>query len=80
MSHTGRALVDDASARDQLVAASRPRVADATAATRPLPKPPREAIVVHKAREHNLRDVDVEIPHERFTVVTGISSRPSTLR
>jgi len=31
------------------------------------------AINIHKAREHNLKNVDVEIPKQKFTVVTGIS-------
>ena len=30
-------------------------------------------IVVHGAREHNLRNIDVEIPRESLTVVTGLS-------
>ena len=37
-------------------------------------------IQVHKAREHNLRNIDVAIPRNRFTVITGVSgSGKSTL-
>ncbi len=38
------------------------------------------AIVIHNAREHNLKNVDVQIPRDRFTVITGVSgSGKSTL-
>src|SRR3984885_9696953 len=30
-------------------------------------------IVIHHAREHNLKNVDVRIPRDQFTVITGVS-------
>ena len=38
------------------------------------------SIQIHKAREHNLKNIDVEIPRNRFSVITGVSgSGKSTL-
>ncbi len=37
------------------------------------PRVVRPSIDVHHAREHNLRNIDVRIPRERFTVITGVS-------
>jgi excinuclease ABC subunit A len=41
---------------------------------------PNHSIRIHNAREHNLKSIDVNVPRDKFTVVTGISgSGKSTL-
>ncbi|MCU0757686.1 MAG: excinuclease ABC subunit UvrA [Steroidobacteraceae bacterium] len=92
-SHTGRALAEYAQALAGQVADAPRRAAARTprangvngvngvngAAASHAPAR-RDAVVIHNAREHNLRSIDVEIPHEKFTVLTGVSgSGKSTL-
>jgi len=68
-SHTGKAL------RAHGRAPARPDAASA----RPRRKSS-NAIEIHHAREHNLRNVDVRVPRDEFTVITGVSgSGKSTL-
>ncbi len=33
----------------------------------------KETIIIRGAREHNLKDIDLEIPRDSFTVITGLS-------
>jgi excinuclease ABC subunit A len=82
-SHTGRALRE----YEQAFAVSpRSGVANDAPAT-PDPRSAQRsgtylanAIRIHNAREHNLQNIDVAIPRERFTVITGVSgSGKSTL-
>ena len=73
-SHTGKALEEYQAA----LAAPVMRLA-AEPAPRYRPVVP-DAVRIVRAREHNLKSVSVEIPHERFTVITGVSgSGKSTL-
>ncbi|HEX7418215.1 MAG TPA: hypothetical protein VF315_09195, partial [Steroidobacteraceae bacterium] len=80
-SHTGRALLEyEAALRaGRAVSIS---IADAAPVSRAtaLAAGASNSIVIHKAREHNLKNVDVTIPRDRFTVITGVSgSGKSTL-
>jgi excinuclease ABC subunit A len=74
-SHTGRALAD----------AENPAVRDAGGAaygaTESMHRPSHPAsIEIHGAREHNLKNVDVNLGLNQFTVITGVSgSGKSTL-
>jgi len=34
---------------------------------------PNQSIQIHNAREHNLKNIDIEIPRNKFTVISGVS-------
>jgi excinuclease ABC subunit A len=73
-SHTGRAL------REYETALARPVAIGAAERGVPLQSRLNQSIRIHNAREHNLKSIDVEIPRNEFTVVTGVSgSGKSTL-
>jgi len=83
LSHTGKALKDYLTSTQRLLKKSA-----ATGKSKPLSKAAaksmltqhaksapkrRDTIQIHNAREHNLKNVDVDIPLNQFTVITGIS-------
>lgn len=85
-SHTGRALIDYEKAMSVQPAADQHSSTEATALGRPLqrvlrePRPAAQSIDILHAREHNLQNINVSIPHGKFTVITGVSgSGKSTL-
>ncbi len=79
-SHTARALVEYEQALTGAVSAPPPAVAESAARYAAVPAAARREIVIHNAREHNLKSIDARIPRNRFTVITGVSgSGKSTL-
>ncbi|MHB8742892.1 MAG: excinuclease ABC subunit UvrA [Sulfuricaulis sp.] len=70
-SHTAKALREYSRRTPQVMRSKK-------AESKKLPRD--NSIQIHHAREHNLKNIDVVIPRDRFTVITGVSgSGKSTL-
>ncbi|QBQ53948.1 excinuclease ABC subunit UvrA [Nitrosococcus wardiae] len=76
-SHTGQALQDHAQALN-LITLTTPVIGEVPSAYGAAPQEQareegKGVIGIHNAREHNLKGIELQIPRERFTVITGIS-------
>lgn len=52
---------------------STPNARNSTPNAQPLPKPSQNTIRVRGARQHNLKNIDLELPRDRLIVFTGVS-------
>ncbi len=73
-SHTGAALRDyEHSLAQMKVNAQTGAGAKSLAASAALRAADDNSIQIHHAREHNLKNIDLNVPREKFTVITGVS-------
>jgi excinuclease ABC subunit A len=78
-SHTGKALREYEAALHSASPVTQPLRSSQAGGTGDT-RHGKESIHIHNAREHNLKSIDVDIPRDRFTVITGVSgSGKSTL-